>query len=71
MKHIYPKALELINRRIKSCGRALATQLEAHSIIYWHKELNKANRTKSRILARMPQNDNVIYIDFKNKRKAA
>lgn len=71
MKQIYNGALRLITKRIESCGRALQCETDAYSISYWNMELAKASHLKMRIERRLKIDHNVIYIDFKSKRKAA
>lgn len=71
MKHVYVGALDLIQRRIEQCGRALQHETEAFSISRWQLELAKANHTKMRILKRLKADHNVVFVDFKAKRKAA
>ena len=71
MKQIYANALYLLEARIKSCGRALQKETDGYSIVYFIKELNKANRLKARIHARLNSTRNVIKVDFVSKKRAA
>jgi len=71
MTQIYLRAIELVLKRVKSCGVALSNVTDEYSVSYWNLELAKANYLKLKIRKRLKLNHNVIKIDFVSKRKVA
>ena len=71
MKQIYYNALQLIEKRIQQCGRAIQCETDGVSVAYWHKELALAHYKKQKVFKRLKPNHNVIRVDFLNKRRAA
>jgi len=71
MKQVFINALILIDRRIKSCGRALSKSLDAETNQYWTKELALAQVQHRKVMKRSKLQHNVVHVDFVNKRRAA
>ncbi len=74
MKHVLIKALDHIMRRISNCSKGVQLAQDDFSLFYWNKQLMVANNTKAYIENRLEvkqYSNNVIHVDFKNRKRVA
>lgn len=71
MKHIYSNALDIIMKRIKSCGTALSKADDEYSVLYWNMQLTKSQLKAFKVKQRLNRYSNVIKIDFISKKRVA
>lgn len=71
MRQIYINARCLILKRIAGLGQGLQQVSDQYTLVHLQQELHKALYLKMRIEKRLKAGNNIIVVDFINKRKVA